>query len=100
MLVLIGQIIFTLGVLIQKFSIMILDRIIFGMGGESFAVIQNRILFDYFKGRDLAMAVDFFNCLGRLETAFNYFITPFVDYHFSSKASCIIGCVLVSISFI
>lgn len=53
--VLVGQLVFATGALIDKFWLMQAGRFIFGIGGESLAVAQNTYAVNWFKGKELNM---------------------------------------------
>lgn len=49
-LICIGSIVFSIGVGAKSFSIMVLGRVLFGLGGESLEVAVTRITTDWFQG--------------------------------------------------
>lgn len=49
-LICIGSTIFAVGVMSKSFSIMVLGRLFFGLGGESLEVAVARIMTDWFQG--------------------------------------------------
>eukprot|EP00929_Paragymnodinium_shiwhaense_P062429 TRINITY_DN31165_c0_g2_i3.p1 TRINITY_DN31165_c0_g2~~TRINITY_DN31165_c0_g2_i3.p1 ORF type:complete len:196 (+),score=26.77 TRINITY_DN31165_c0_g2_i3:99-686(+) len=53
--VLLGHIVFAMGVERRSWSAMILGRFLFGVGGESMQVAQNCLLFRWFSGKEVAV---------------------------------------------
>ncbi|KAK2155682.1 hypothetical protein LSH36_233g01003 [Paralvinella palmiformis] len=51
----VGQCIFGLGALLNRYWLMCLGRFVFGIGGESLCVAQNNYAVNWFKGRELNM---------------------------------------------
>ena len=58
-LVCIGQTMFTIGLSIKSFPLMLLGRFIFGLGGESVSIVQCAITTRWFRGKELAFALGF-----------------------------------------
>ena len=57
--IVLGQIIFSLGGLLDSFGLMQIGRFVFGIGGESLAVAQNTYAVSWFKGKELNMVFGF-----------------------------------------
>ncbi|KAM0674553.1 hypothetical protein GVAV_002171 [Gurleya vavrai] len=93
-LVFLGNVIFSLGVHYKNFNLMLIGRFIYGLGGESFAVIQNLIIAREFRGRELAFSMSLSSSIARCGTVFNYLITPYVADKFGCLLSCLIGVLL------
>jgi MFS family permease len=119
-----GQAIFAYGVYIRSFWLMIVGRVAFGMGGGSLEVCQGKctmplyknaysvpsflthmllllytgkITTEWFRGRALAFAMGLNLTFGRLATALNYNLSPWLDAQFSEAFVCWFGfglCVL------
>ncbi|XP_030837710.1 major facilitator superfamily domain-containing protein 1 isoform X1 [Strongylocentrotus purpuratus] len=53
--VLVGQCIFALGATLNNYTVMLVGRFIFGLGGENLAVAQNTYSVEWFKGKELNM---------------------------------------------
>ncbi|XP_054771784.2 major facilitator superfamily domain-containing protein 1-like [Lytechinus pictus] len=53
--VLIGQCIFALGATLNNYTVMLVGRFVFGLGGENLAVAQNTYSVNWFKGKELNM---------------------------------------------
>lgn len=71
-----GQLVFTAGAYYQNFQMMLVGRVIFGMGGESMQVAQSAIISMWFKGSELAFAVGINLSVGRLGSVLNSMIVP------------------------
>lgn len=89
--VFLGHLIFTAGVWGRNFKIMLIGRFLFGIGGESFAVIQNRLISYEFKGKELGFAMGIFSCIARLGTVANFLFTPFLADATGRMFPCVIG---------
>jgi MFS family permease len=92
-----GSLIFTLGVWRYSLRTMLLGRFLFGLGGESFAVIQNKLLSSEFKGKELSFAMGLFSSIARLGTVSNFVLTPILAGALGRMVPCIIGVVLTFI---
>ncbi|KAI8840249.1 major facilitator superfamily domain-containing protein, partial [Chytridium lagenaria] len=77
-LVCFGQALFALGMTFKSFWLMVLGRLVFGLGGESLEVAQARITTDWFKGRGLAFALGLNLSFARISTALNDNISPWI----------------------
>lgn len=100
LLVFIGQFVFAFGVWSHNFKIMLLGRFLFGVGGESFAVIQNRLISYEFKGKELAFAMGIFSSIARLGTVSNFLLTPLLADRVGRMAPCSIGVLLTLLGFV
>ncbi|KAF7684067.1 Major facilitator superfamily domain-containing protein 1 [Astathelohania contejeani] len=90
-LVFIGQVVFTTGVATDSFAIMLAGRVIFGIGGESFTVLQNRLISRNFQGKELAFAMAFYINVARTGTITNFLVTPLLARISGSIAACCVG---------
>lgn len=71
-----GQLVFAAGAYYQNFQMMLVGRVIFGMGGESMCVAQSAIISMWFKGSELAFAVGINLSVSRLGSVLNSMIVP------------------------
>ncbi|XP_035233242.1 major facilitator superfamily domain-containing protein 1-like [Stegodyphus dumicola] len=78
LIILVGQLVFALGAMIDKFWLMELGRFIFGIGGESLAVAQNTYAVSWFKGKELNMVFGIQLSFARVGSAVNFNVTPTV----------------------
>lgn len=96
-LVFAGHSVFTLGVWRRSFRTMLVGRFLFGIGGESFAVIQNRLISYEFKGKELAFAMGLFSSIARLGTVSNFLLTPVLANMVGGMVPCFIGMALTAV---
>nr|XP_055051865.1 major facilitator superfamily domain-containing protein 1 isoform X1 [Misgurnus anguillicaudatus] len=69
--VLLGQIIFAAGALVNHFWLMEVGRFVFGIGGESLAVAQNTYAVNWFKGKELNLVFGLQLSMARLGSTVN-----------------------------
>ncbi|KAG0418440.1 Major facilitator superfamily domain-containing protein 1, partial [Dictyocoela roeselum] len=74
-----GQVVFTTGVCYEKFYLMVLGRFLFGVGSESYTVIQNKIVGNTFRDGELSTAMSFLVASGRMGTIANFILTPWLS---------------------
>ncbi|KAJ2961178.1 hypothetical protein NQZ79_g3454 [Umbelopsis isabellina] len=86
-----GQAVFAYGVYIRSFWLMVAGRVAFGMGGGSLEVCQGKITTEWFRGRALAFAMGLNLTFGRIATALNYNLSPWLDAQFSEAFVCWFG---------
>lgn len=96
----IGQGIFALGVQTRTFGVMLLGRVIFGLGGESLTVAQCRLVTDWFRGRELALAIGLNLSIARFGTVFNNNLSPYFAQKLGIPFSIWIGFISCVWSFI
>lgn len=104
--ILVGQFIFALGAVINKFWVMQFGRLIFGIGGESLSVAQNTYAVSWFKGKELNMVFGLQLSFARVGSTVNFALTPliyksmsqyFEGYHvlgvtlFIASATCVLS---------
>lgn len=66
-----GQFVFMLGGYQHKYWLMLVGRVIFGLGGESMSVAQSSIVSIWFKGKELAFALGVNISVSRLGSVMN-----------------------------
>jgi nitrate/nitrite transporter NarK len=71
-----GQLIFALGATVKSWPWMMIGRLIFGLGGESLAVAQSRLVTEWFLGRELGLAIGLNLSIARIGTVVNNNISP------------------------
>ena len=76
LLMCLGQTIFSLGVNYRTWTVMLLGRFIFGLGGESLAVAQSRLVTEWFLGKELGIAIGLNLSIARIGTVFNNNASP------------------------
>lgn len=82
-LVLLGQLVFALGIQMvgstggkTGYAVMMIGRLIFGLGGESLTVAQNNYCVKYFKGPYIALAFGMVVSYSRVGSSVNFVVTP------------------------
>ncbi|CAH1397376.1 unnamed protein product [Nezara viridula] len=103
-----GQVVVALGSLFDSFPLMIVGRVIFGIGGESLAVAQNYYAVIWFRGRELNMVFGLQLSFARLGSAVNFIIMEplhkYVHHYFKGReglgVSLLIASLTCLISFI
>lgn len=76
LLMCLGQTVFSLGVTYRTWTWMLLGRLIFGLGGESLAVAQSRLVTEWFLGKELGIAIGLNLSIARIGTVFNNNASP------------------------
>jgi len=71
-----GQLVFAIGVSMKSWPIMLLARVIYGIGGESMGVANSAILSEWFKGKELAFAFGINLSISRLGSVINNLVSP------------------------
>lgn len=89
-----GQFIFTIGVFLDKFSIMIIGRAVAGIGSESYSVVQNRMISQRFEIEELAGAMTLYNACIKTGTLLTFFITPILAQTLNAFAACVFAFLL------
>ncbi|XP_058816315.1 major facilitator superfamily domain-containing protein 1-like [Topomyia yanbarensis] len=80
-ILLIGQLVFATGGLINQFWLMILGRFLFGIGAESLAVAQNNYAVLWFKGKELNMVFGLQLSFARVGSTVNFLVmVPVYNY--------------------
>lgn len=74
LLVVLGQLVFAAGAYLNTLWIMLLGRLIFGIGGESLAVAQNNYAVLWFKGKELNMVFGFQLSFARVGSTVNFIV--------------------------
>ena len=99
-LIAIGQAIFLLGMSIQSYSVSLIGRLIFGLGGENLNVSQFNVILGWFSNYELSMALSLTVTVNRLSTALNDNITPGIVSYTNLPFGVLIGTVFCMISVI
>ncbi|KOB77441.1 Major facilitator superfamily domain-containing protein 1 [Operophtera brumata] len=73
-IVLIGAVVFAMGVYVNAFWLMILGRFIFGIGGESLQVAVNNYVVLWFKGKELNMVFGLQLSFSRFGSTVNFWV--------------------------
>lgn len=99
-LVCLGHAVFTIGLQLKMFSLMVLGRVIFGLGGESLEVAQAKVTTDWFHGRSLAFALGMNLSSARVATGANDNLSPFLARYFGPVTASWVGFVICLMSFL
>ena len=75
-LITVGHAIFCTGVQARLYSVALLGRFVFGLGGESLTVVQNTFIVRWFDGRYLALAFSLVLAFARVGTSINFIVSP------------------------
>lgn len=73
-ILLIGQLLFAMGGILNMFWLMVVGRFIFGIGAESLAVAQNNYAVLWFKGKELNMVFGLQLSFARLGSTVNFLV--------------------------
>jgi nitrate/nitrite transporter NarK len=95
----IGHLLFAFGVQFKWYMSMLIGRFIFGIGGESLAVLQSHITSRWFLHEELAFALGWNICVGRLGSVFNDLITPQICKYFGVVPATWFGLLMCLFSF-
>lgn len=93
-----GQTFFTIGIFNMSTYVMLFDRLILGIGSESFAVVQHSILVAYFKGKNPTIAIGISKGVMKVATLFTFLITPPIKKHVNTISSCFASLLMLSVS--
>lgn len=82
-----GHGVFCVGASLQRFSLLLLGRFVIGLGGETFSVVQNKILVMLFQPSEHGFAMGISLAIARLGTIFAYlFLGDLME--FTGIAAC------------
>ncbi|PJF17978.1 hypothetical protein PSACC_02262 [Paramicrosporidium saccamoebae] len=86
-----GQFLVACGLQSGNFGLMVGGRMLFGVGGESLAVAQSRLVTQWFAGKELALAIGLNLSIARVGTVVNNILSPIVAEHWSVPAAFWVG---------
>ncbi|KAJ3328786.1 hypothetical protein HDU76_009283 [Blyttiomyces sp. JEL0837] len=95
----IGQTLFSCGVSLKHFGIMLVGRVLFGIGGESIAVVQSSITTSWFKNKELAFALGLNLCISRFGSVVNAICSPRIERRWGSPVAVWAGTLACYLSF-
>ena len=100
-LLIIGQLIVTYGGFAKMFWLMIVGRIVFGIGSESLTVSQTSIVSMWFKNQELALALSLNFSIPKLGSSLNSLMTPrLYNVHDNMTLPLLMGTILCVVSWI
>lgn len=76
--VMIGQMIFALGCSFKSMNVMILGRIVFGLGGEAINATQSTLIVNWFNPKELSFALGMALSILRFGSVLNDIISPII----------------------
>jgi len=74
--ILLGEIMFCLGIQFKLYYLALVGRFVFGLGGESLTVAQNTYTARWFEGKQLALAFGLVLSFSRIGSSVNFVVTP------------------------
>ncbi|ORX83756.1 MFS general substrate transporter [Basidiobolus meristosporus CBS 931.73] len=85
-----GQLLFTVGLVMRMFPLVLMGRLILGVGGESLGIAQARITYHWFNAKELGFALGINLCFARLGSVFNDLVSPYIAERYGgvATASC------------
>eukprot|EP00796_Vickermania_ingenoplastis_P008633 gene8633-6064_t len=100
-LVFAGAFIFGFGVRMANYPLMVLGRVVYGLGGESLSVAQSTFLSRWFsKDSGMSFAFGITISFARVGSSFNFLVSPVIATHSGIFAAISIGTVLCFISLL
>jgi MFS family permease len=75
-LVMVGAIVVFVGILLTEYSLLIVGRVIFGLGGESLNCAQMAAVARWFRGRGMALAISLTIAFSRVGASLGFLISP------------------------
>ena len=84
-----GQAIFAFAASINNLYLMLVGRVVFGLGGESLCVAVSTLLAVYFKGKEMAFALGLNLSLARAGSSLNDWATLFIYHQWHSLPFCL-----------
>eukprot|EP01087_Luapelamoeba_hula_P018051 TRINITY_DN575_c0_g1_i1.p1 TRINITY_DN575_c0_g1~~TRINITY_DN575_c0_g1_i1.p1 ORF type:complete len:479 (-),score=42.01 TRINITY_DN575_c0_g1_i1:55-1491(-) len=76
--ILLGELMFSVGVQFKLYYLALVGRFVFGLGGESLTVAQNTYTARWFNGKQLALAFGLVLSFSRIGSSVNFAVTPFL----------------------
>lgn len=99
-LVMLGSVLFTFGLMLKSSAILIVGRVIFGMGGESQCVVALTLISRWFRGKELAFSVAIIIAVSRLGSVAAFDSQPFLVEMFQIVGASGMGSALCIFSFV
>jgi len=73
---LVGQFTVAVGMYSDSYTCMLVGRFIYGVGAESTTVANNSLMIEWFKNKEMGMAMGLATAIGRLGSVVNYQVSP------------------------
>lgn len=98
-LVMVGSVIFCIGTVTTTYWLLIVGRVIFGLGGESLSVSQSAFVARWFRGgRGMALAFGITISFSRVGSSFNFLFSPMLATRFGINGAVVGGVVACGVS--
>ncbi len=98
-LLLLGQLIFGIGMSVKHWSVMFMGRFVYGLGGESISVASSTLAANWFdEGGELALAFGINLAVSRLGSVLNNCISPSLANNIGPSFAAWFGCILNALS--
>lgn len=98
--IMLGATLFSFGISTRSFWLMLVGRVMFGLGGESLEVASATVVTDWFKGRGLALAFGINLSSARIATSSQDNLSPLIAGASSAPYAAWFGFVLCILSFV
>eukprot|EP00744_Colponema_vietnamica_P012638 GILI01017733.1.p1 GENE.GILI01017733.1~~GILI01017733.1.p1 ORF type:complete len:506 (-),score=112.11 GILI01017733.1:620-2137(-) len=95
-----GQGFFAYGASVNSFPVMLLGRVVFGLGGESLTVAQSAVVTQWFRGKELALALGLNLSIARLGSVLNNASEPWIVSSSSLSIGLWVGFILCLFSLL
>jgi len=93
-----GQFLFAVGVAMKNWHMMLLGRLVIGLGGENLSVAQSALIAGWFSGKELAFSFGVGLAISRLGSVLNNITSPMVANVASVPVSVFLGVGMNAIS--
>ena len=90
-LITLGQCLFAAGGSAASMELMLIGRALFGLGGESLAVAQSALVTQWFRGKELAMALGINLSVARLGSVVNNTLSPWAAARYGVDGALWVG---------
>lgn len=71
-----GQVLFAFGVSVSSVPLLLMGRVVYGFGGENMTVSASSLLAEWFRGKEMALAMGLIISIARLGSVINNFASP------------------------
>eukprot|EP00560_Eucampia_antarctica_P007462 CAMPEP_0197826808 /NCGR_PEP_ID=MMETSP1437-20131217/3707_1 /TAXON_ID=49252 ORGANISM="Eucampia antarctica, Strain CCMP1452" /NCGR_SAMPLE_ID=MMETSP1437 /ASSEMBLY_ACC=CAM_ASM_001096 /LENGTH=556 /DNA_ID=CAMNT_0043427397 /DNA_START=255 /DNA_END=1925 /DNA_ORIENTATION=+ len=96
----VGQVIFASGTCVRHWSIMLLGRVVYGLGGESISVASSTLASQWFEGKELAFSFGVNLAVSRLGSVINNMISPVIANAISTPFAMWVGAMINALSIL
>lgn len=93
-----GQVVFAFGVSIKSLPLMYVGRVIFGLGGENMSVGSSVILEEWFRNKEMALAMGLNVAVSRIGSVINNIVSPAIAISSGVPAALWFGAVVCGMS--